>query len=153
MENFFNYVSKLIPEEEVLTWFNVNNMNYEKIELYGDFFKSLYHTINDTYLGNEVQETKIILTEQDKKNHFEWCWKKVLVNFGKEKINFKIDGQHKDYFKSFFMDTFYNQKDDNLKNSISNFLSEIFDVDKPFTKSDLDLITELYKLMEKNMEN
>lgn len=153
MENFFNYVSKQIPNEEVLIWFNVNNMNFEKIDLFGDFFKSLYFTIIDTYLGNEAQETKITLSEEDKQNHFEWCWKKVIDSFSKEKIQFKTEGQHKDYFKSFFSDTFYNQKDTSLKNSILNFLSEIFDLDKPFTKSDLDLITELYKLLEKNIEN
>ena len=57
----------------------------------------------------------------------------------------------KDYFKTFFMDTFYNQKEKNIKDSIPNFLTGVFEVDKPFSKSDLDILTELYKLMEKNI--
>ena len=62
MENFFNWMNKPIPKEEVTIWFNVHNMNYEKIELFGDFFKSLNQTIIDTYLGNDESETKIWLS-------------------------------------------------------------------------------------------
>jgi len=152
MENFFNYVTKHIPKEEVLIWFNVNNMNFEKIELFGDFFKSLNETILDTYFGEESQETKIILSEEDKSKHFDWCWKKVVDSFKKENLVFKSEGQHKDYFKSFFSETFYHQKDKNIKNSIPTFLIEVFDIEKPFSKSDLDLLTELYKLLERNLE-
>jgi hypothetical protein len=50
------------------------------------------------------------------------------------------------------MDTFYNQLERSVKESIPVFLDEIFDVFKPFSKSDLDMITEMYKLMEKNVE-
>jgi hypothetical protein len=50
------------------------------------------------------------------------------------------------------METFYNQSERSVKESIPNFLQEIFDVSTPFSKSDLDMITEMYKLMEKNIE-
>jgi hypothetical protein len=50
------------------------------------------------------------------------------------------------------MDTFYNQTESSLKKSISKFLNEIFDVGITYSKSDLDLLTELYKLIEKNSE-
>ena len=50
------------------------------------------------------------------------------------------------------METFYNQNDVKIKNSIPKFLSEIFDVTMTYSKSDLDLLTELYKLIEKNSE-
>ena len=154
MENFFNWMVKPIPKEDVLIWFNVHNMNYENIELCGDIFKSLNHIITDTYLGNETDgfETKIILTEEDNTAHFNWCWNKLLDNFRKENIVIKHGGEHKDYLLNFFNDTFYNQKEKNVKGSIPSFLIEIFDVDKPFTKSDLDILTELYKLIGKNIE-
>ena len=113
MENFFNWMSKPVPKDEVLIWFNVHNMNYEKIELYGDVFKSLNHTILETYLGSEDSETRISISEDDNNLHFEWCWDKVLENFSKENIIIKHGGQHKDY---------------------------------------LDILTELYKLLEKNIE-
>jgi hypothetical protein len=50
------------------------------------------------------------------------------------------------------MDTFYNQKEDSVRQSIPKFLREIFDVGNMYSKSDLDLLTELYKLIEKNSE-
>ena len=152
MENFFNWMSKTIPDEEVLVWFNVHNMSYEKIELFGDIFKSLNYTIVDTYMGETEGETKITLTQEDKENHFEWCWNTTLKNFKKEKIIIKPNGEHKEYFKQFFLDSFYNQYQENVRISIPEFLNDVFDVQKPFSKSDLDILTELYKMIEKNME-
>jgi len=145
-------MTKPLPKEELIIWFNIHNMTYEKIELYGDVFKSLNQIILDTYLGNTIFVTKIILTDEDNLSHFEWCWKKTIDNFKKEDIHIKYEGEHKDYFKSFYMDTFYNQNEERIKNSIPKFLMDIFDVGISYSKSDLDLLTELYKLVEKNTE-
>ena len=128
-------------------------MNFEKIELYGDIFKSLNYVIVDTYMGDtgDYKETKITLSQEDNERHFEWCWSKVLTDFKKENIIIKEKGEHKDYFKSFFDDTFYNHPDKSVKESIPTFLFEVFDVNKPFSKSDLDILTELYKMLEKHV--
>ena len=152
MENFFNWMSKPIPKEDIIIWFNVHNMNYEKIELFGDIFKSLNQIVQDTYMGEDMSETKILMTQEDKELHFEWCWKKVIDNFQKEKIEINPTGDHKDYFKGFYFDTFYNPTEKNVREAIPSFLLDVFDVDKLFTKSDLDILTELYKLLEKNIE-
>lgn len=152
MENFFNWMSKPIASDEVTIWFNVHNMNYEKIELIGDFFKSLNTVITDTYFGEESQETKIALNQEDKDSHFEWCWKKVLDDFSKENIMVSPNGEHKNYFKEFFMESFYNQPDKNVKTNIPNFINDVFEINKVFTKSDLDILTELYKLLDKNIK-
>jgi hypothetical protein len=152
MENFFNWMSQPIPKDEVIVWFNIHNMSYEKIELYGDIFKSLYQIINNTYLGSDNSETKIFLSDEDNQNHFEWCWKTILDLFKKENIHLKPDGQLKNYFKSFFSETFYEPNQKNIKLAIPNFLDDVFCLDTPFTKSDLDLLTEVYNLLEKNME-
>ena len=152
MENFFNWMAKPLPKDEIIIWFNIHNMTYEKIELYGDIFKSLNQIIVDTYLGDDISVTKIILSDEDKTSHFEWCWKKMVNDFRRENILIKYDGEHKEYFKSFYMETFYNQKENSVKESIPKFLKEIFDVRYMYSKSDLDLLTELYKLIEKNSE-
>lgn len=155
MENFFNWIAKPLPNDEVVIWFNVHNMIYEKIELYGDIFKSLNCVITDTYMGDsngDSPETKIVLSPDDKKSHFDWCWNKMVENFQKENITITIDGDHKDYLKSFYMDTFYHQTQKNVKDSVPVFLNEIFNMSKPFSKSDLDMITEIYKMMEKNVK-
>ena len=152
MENFFNWITKPVPKDEVILWFNIHNMNYEKIELIGDIAKSLTKIIMDTYLGENTSETKIRLSEEDKRLHFNWCRNKTIENFRKENIIIKPQGEHKEYFESFFMDTYYNQTIESVKLSIGQFLDEIFDTEIDFTKSDLDLLTELYKLIEKNIQ-
>jgi hypothetical protein len=70
----------------------------------------------------------------------------------KENIEILPDGEHKNYFRGFYLDTFYNPTEKNIKGAIPNFVYDVFDVDKDFTKSDLDILTELYKLLEKNIE-
>ncbi len=67
MENFFKWMSKPIPNDEVIVWFSVNNMIPEKIELYGDIFKGIHQIISDTYLGDVGSETKISLSSEIKK--------------------------------------------------------------------------------------
>ncbi len=108
--------------------------------------------IVDTYLGDTTgNETKIELTIDDVENHFKWCWNKTIENFKKESINFNITGEHYEYYNSFFLDTFYNQKNEEIRNSIDGFFDDLFDTQKPFTKSDLDMISSIYKVLDKNI--
>jgi hypothetical protein len=153
MDNFFNYITQPIKPEDVDIWFRVNNIIPEKMDLYYDFTFSLYYLIIETYLGHDemTSVTKIIISDEDKKNHFEWCWEKTINNFNKESVVFNDKGEHYDYFLEFFMEIFYNQKDDKIRLSISTFFNDIFDRKKPFTKSDLDMVSNIYKSLDKNM--
>jgi hypothetical protein len=154
MENFFNYISKPLLPEDVDVWFRVNNIISEKLELYSDFTHSLNTLILETYLGeSDSKETNITLTEDDDKHHFEWCWDKVINNFKQENIKFNGRGEHYDYFDSFFDETFYHQKDVKIKSSIGYFFTDLFNLEKAFTKSDLDMMTTIYKLLDKQMEH
>jgi len=154
MENFFNYISKPLLPEDVDVWFRVNNIIPEKLELYSDFTHSLNNLILETYLGEtDNNETKIVLTETDDRNHFEWCWDRVLTNFDQENIKFNKRGDHYEYFDSFFDETFYHQKDVKIKTSIGYFFTDLFNNKKAFTKSDLDMITTIYKLLDKQLEH
>lgn len=155
MENFFNYVTKPIKPDDVELWFKVNDIIYEKLELFSDFSLTLYLIITETYFDDEdskPKETKILLTDEDKENHFKWCWDKTISIFKEENINFKSDGDHYTYFKTFFDETYYNQKEPTVKKSINIFFKDLFNLDKPFTKSDLDMVSNIYKLLEKNIE-
>ena len=87
MENFYSWMMKPVNREDVEIWFNINNMIYEKRQLFSDFTFSLYDIIKSTYLGDDItnpSETKIILSQKEKENHFEWCWNKTIENFSKE---------------------------------------------------------------------
>lgn len=154
MDNFFNYVTKQVEQKEVDIWFSMNNIIPEKMELFSDFCVSLYNLVVDTYLGEEPQgtnETKISLSEEDKKKHFDWCWEKTVDNFKKENISINKRGEHYDYLNSFFLEVYYNQKETKIRNSIGDFFSDIFNSKNPYTKSDLDMLHGIYKSIEKNM--
>lgn len=153
MENFFNYITKPLSPEDVDVWFRSNNIITEKLTLFYDFSYSLNMLIVKTYLGetNTSNVTKIQLSDNDNDKHFEWCWKKTVDNFKKENITFHTKGDHFDYFKSFFDETFYRQKEDDIRFSIKEFFDDLFNTKKPFTKSDLDMVSSIYKVLEKNM--
>lgn len=139
-------------QEDVDIWFRINNIIPEKLELYYDFSFSLYDLILSTYLGDDGNsDTRINLTEEDKIKHFDWCWNQTLENFKKEEINFNKNGEHYDYFLNFYSDIFYNQKESKIKDSIGTFFKDLFDRNKAFTKSDLDMILAIYKSLDKNM--
>lgn len=154
MENFFNYITKPLTPEDVDIWFKVNNIIPEKLELFSDFSHSLNMILVETYLGENTDsnETKIVMTDEDNEKHFDWCWNKVIDNFKKEGITFTVKGEHYDYFKSFFADIFYNQKEEKVRSSIGGFFTDLFDTKKPFTKSDLDMISTIYKLLDKSIK-
>jgi hypothetical protein len=154
MENFFNYISKPVHPDDVQVWLNINNIIPEKVELYSDFTSSLYKLILNTYLGEDdnSNESNIRLTEEDNTKHFDWCWKKTIENFNKENVKFYSRGEHYDHFKSFFDEVYYNQKEQKVKDQIGVFFEDLFDLKKPFTKSDIDMLTDLYKSLDKNLK-
>lgn len=151
MEKFFEWMVKPVTRDEVDVWFNIHNMHREKTELFGDIFISLHHLILETYLGDETSETSITLSLDEKKQHFQWCWKKLLSDFELENILIKPTGEHKDYIESFFMDTFYFPINESVKFNLNEFLKQTFRMNGTFTKSDLDILTEIYKLMDKSI--
>ena len=155
MENFFNYISKPIDPEDVDIWFKSNNIYREKLELFSDFLHSLNYLILDTYLGdNDIgSETKISLSDDDILNHFNWCWNKTIDNFEKENLFFERYGEHFDYFESFYLQIFYEQKEKKIRESISVFFEELFGEKNTYTKSDLDMILTIYKNLDRAMSN
>jgi len=152
--DFINWISKAVDDDDLKIWFSANNIAYERSELYKDFCVSLVDLINETYFGDNEEkfESNIQMSDEDNLKHFDWCWNKTIENFEKENIKFIKEGNHKLYFKSFLGDVFYNQTNQTVKQSISHFLSDIFSREKGFTKSDLDLFTEIYKLLDSNIE-
>lgn len=146
MENFFSWHTKPISDDELEVLLNINNIIKEKVELYGDFSIALYRLIVDTSLEDDTFK----IDDEDRLKHYNWCWKKNIDNFAKENIHFNIEGPHYEYFKEFFYDSFYNQKSHEIKESIPEFLIDIFNLNKIFTKSDLDMLVDIYKTLDTN---
>jgi len=151
--NFYEYISRPLTKDEIEILIKKNNIISEKMELYYDFCFSLYSIINETFLGDseEEKETKVDMTKDDLINHFNWCWNKTIKNFEKEGIKFNQEGDHKLYFKNFFLEIYYLQKNDKIKNAINIFFEDIFGKEKNYTQSDMDIMLNLYKYLDKNL--
>ena len=63
MENFYAWMMKPVGHDDVQIWFDMNNMIYEKRDLFADFTWSLIFLIKTTYLGGDFEEnseTKVL---------------------------------------------------------------------------------------------
>lgn len=154
MDQFFNWLTKPMLPEEIDAWYKANNIIPEMSELFRDFCFSLLKLVDDTYLGNNdnSKETNIGLSQDDKTAHFTWCWNKTLQNFEKENIKFEAKPETFDYFKTFFMEVYYNQEQESVKRSLNEFFVQIFSKNNRHSKSDIEMFTELYKLLEKSLQ-
>jgi hypothetical protein len=144
------YVSKPLSGEHLAYLNTLNNVNVERVELFCDFSTSLSHLIVEYYLGDDV-----MLTENDKRSLFEWCWKKNIGNFGVEKLNFNLIGEHYYYYFNYFTDVFFEnpEKNDLLFSKILSFWCAIFSLNKIKTRSEYDFFIEIYTILNKNFSN
>ena len=152
MGRFFEWLTKPMSKEDVYSWYLANNILPELTELFRDFCVSFLYLLKDTYLGDESGDTKVGMTEKQKKEHFIWCWKKTIENFKKENIHFIFSDEDYVFFEGFFFEMFYNQNDVKIKNAIDNFFIKIFDYQEIKTKSDIEIFTDIYKLLERSLK-
>tara|TARA_R100001163_G_C5059130_1_gene195781 strand:+ start:1750 stop:2229 length:480 start_codon:yes stop_codon:yes gene_type:complete len=145
-EQFLRYVTEHLSRDSVNLWVKVHNINHEKNELFSDFINSVYHLIKNTYLGDDV-----IKKEEDIKGHFNWCWTKTINNFTRENIFFDPVGKHKEYFWNLFKESFYTDIENSEK--LKKFFLHLFTLHINKTKSELDMLLEMYVLLDKSLEN
>ncbi len=128
----------------------INNITPEKVELFRDFSISLTYIIEDSYLGDDV-----ILTQSDQINHFNWCWEQNIKNFNKENIYFQVKGEHYYYYMAYFMDIYYGNstKTKGLFKKMVGFWDDVLSINNLKTKSEHDLLCEIYKIMDKYFVN
>lgn len=155
MGRFFDWLVKPLNDEDVIAWNLANNIIPELTELFRDFCFSFIYLLKDTYLGEEIEgnsHTKVGMTIDQKKGHFLWCWNKNLENFKKENITFKFNESDVDFFEGFFFEIFYNQSDTKVKETMDEFFKQIFDKYGKKTKSDIEIFTDIYKLLERSLK-
>ncbi len=156
MGRFFDWLAKPMDCEDIVSWYLANNITLELTELFRDFCISFLELLEETYLGgddNDCSETKIGMSNEQKKEHFIWCWNKTVENFKKEEIHFIFNEKDSSFFETFFFDIFYSQNMSNYKTSINEFFSQIFDYKYQKTKSDIEIFTDIYKLLERSLKN
>ena len=144
---FIKYISTPLTQEEMVLLYKANNINYNKCTLFFDYILSLNCKVYDTFLGDDV-----INSEKDILSHFLWCFKDVIKDFKEEGIKFGYEEELSDYFYNFYIEVFYNSN--NKKDSIEklNKLAQFsFDYHRIKTRSDMDVLIELYRLFEKSL--
>ena len=146
-EGYLEFIESESYKQQIDIWYRVYNIVRERTILYYDFLKSLYELIEETYMGPDVMSF-----EEDQKNHFTWCWDKVLDSFAKEKIYFKERGNAYHYFWNFFLEAFYYHKLDDSVIKIKEYFYILFDFNHKKSRSELDMLTEIYKLFEQNLK-
>ena len=102
---FFNYLTKPVSQDQVDIYIKVHNIVSEKANLFFDFICSLYCLVEKTYLGDDV-----VKDTEDKRGHFNWCWNKNIENFNKENLFFEEEKQIQEYFRQFALESFYHEK-------------------------------------------
>ena len=146
-EGYLEFVHSDSYKHQIDIWYRAYNISREKTELFYDFLSSLYDLIENTYLGGDV-----LNLEDDQRNHFTWCWDKTINNFNREKIYFKERGGSYDYFWNFFLEAYYFTKLDDDKTRIPEYLRKLFDFKHKKSRSELDMLTEIYKLLDQNLK-
>jgi hypothetical protein len=144
--DFIEYISKSMEKEDLLLLYKINNITQEKLELFSDFTYSLNELIITTYLGDDITNNN------EKNNHFKWCWDKVISSFKEERIYFIEAIELQNYFKEFYKESFY-EEEDKTKDSIYKiglFWEDLFDYKEPKTMSEYETLLELYKIFNKS---
>jgi len=144
---FMNYIATPLTYDQMHLLYRANNIKYERCNLYYDFIMSLNKTINDTYLGSDY-----INSEKEIMQHFNWCIDKVIDNFKEENIIFEDMTQIKEYFYFFYYEIFYKSSDKkNILSKLNNLGDLSFNYHRLKSRSDIDVLIELYKLLDKSL--
>lgn len=147
-ESYLEFISSENYKHQLDIWYRAYNISHEKTNLFYDFLISLYELIEGTYLGEDV-----INTESEQHSHFIWCWNKTIDNFNKEKIFFKETGTHMEYFWNFFLEAYYFTKLEGNSIKIKEYFYRVFDFKHRKTRSELDILSEIYRILNQNLKN
>lgn len=144
---FMRYVLRPLTEEELTLLYKANDICYERCYLYSDFLQSLMKVVKNTYLGDDVMiETK------DKESHFNWCLNKVIEDFNSEYINFSKTTELYELLHGYSFDFFYDQNEkESLTDKMVKYWEHIFKYSAIKTKSELDTMVEVYKILESSL--
>lgn len=144
---FMSYIATPLTYDQMHLLYRANNIKYERCNLYYDLIMSLNKMINDTYLGSDF-----INGEKEITQHFNWCIDKVFNNFKEEKIIFDDTTAIKEYFYFFYYELFYKSKDKkNILKKLNNLGDLSFNYHRLKSRSDMDVLIELYKLLDKSI--
>lgn len=125
-------------------------IKYEITELYGDYIHSLILLITETYLGDDITP------DNQRINHFKWCWDKNISNFKEEGINFKDTKESYYYFLSLMVNSFYSvDKNDyeELVVTLRIIWVTLFNFNSPRNINERTNFNKIYIILSKSLKN
>jgi hypothetical protein len=120
----------------------------DRVEIYRDFALNLLHYIYHYYIDRES-----LSEDQDIKNHFNWCFKKVCDEFMEEGIDFRNNKELNQYFFSYYYHQFYTINQDVSIKYFEKFWNEIFEIDRLKNKNIINILIEIYNIYDKSINN
>lgn len=120
----------------------------DRVEIYRDFALNLMNYIHDYYIDRES-----LSEDQDIKNHFNWCFKKVCDEFLKEGLDFTKNEELNEYYYTYYYHQFYttNDNQDISLNHFEKFWKNIFEIDKQKNKNLINILIEIYNIYDKSI--
>ena len=146
-ESYLEFISSEDYEQQIDIWYKSNNISREKLNLFYDFVVSVYDMVNETFLGPDVMDE-----EKNQRSHFTWAWDQVIENLSKEKIYLKDRGAHYEYFWNFYLEAYYYVQLDGDIIKIPQYLVRLFDFNHIKPKSELEVLTQIYKILDQNLK-
>ena len=143
--DFMNYMIQPLSYEQMNLLYKANDIKFDKCSLYYDFIKSLNKILLTTFLGEDF-----INSEKEKREHYLWCFNKVIGDFKKESITFDETEKLRDYFFFFYEELFYKDKNKSLE-KLDKLAELSFNFNRLKSRSDMDILIELYKMFDKSL--
>ena len=142
----FGYIEDIhndnsVKELEMMKKFKSYNIIRERVELYKDFTINLLNYIHNTYLGRDY-----INTEKQMREHFTWCYGKVLDEFYEEEISFYENNELFEYFYIYYLDQFYLKDVVDTISHHERFWENVFDIRKNKNRKVFEVLLELYEI-------
>lgn len=120
----------------------------DRVEIYKDFTLALLYYIHKYYIDKES-----LSEEEDIRNHFNWCFKKVCDEFLEEDLDFTKNIDLNEYFFNYYYHQFYNstKEQDISFNYFEKFWKNIFEINRQKNKNIINILIEIYKIFDKSV--
>jgi hypothetical protein len=118
----------------------------DRVEIYKDFAINLLYYIYNFYIDKET-----LSADDDIRNHYNWCFKKVCDEFKLEGLDFNDNNELKEYFYAYYYHQFYKVKNSCSLEYYEKFWKNIFEIDKQKNKNIINILIEIYNIYDKSI--
>lgn len=123
----------------------------DRVEIFKDFTLNLLYYIHHYYIDKES-----LSADEDIRNHYNWCFKKVCDEFLKEEIDFSKNEELKEYFYRYYYHQFYKidmnfTENDGSLEYYEKFWKTIFEIDRQKNKNIINILIEIYNIYDKSV--